>query len=57
MNGRFFAGRKVEAQFLTGKPNYKRSGKEAADDDNDEEEKQRLDQFAKWLETDKPATN
>ena len=53
MNGRFFAGRKVEASIATGKLKFKRSGREGPEDGEDEEdetERQRLDDFAKWLE-------
>ena len=59
MNGRFFAGRKVVASFLNGKPNFRRSGKEEGDEEQEEgDEKQRLDAFAKWLEGgDKPGSS
>jgi HIV Tat-specific factor 1 len=50
MNGRFFAGRKISAGYLNGKPQFKKSGREEADDENDGDEKERLDEFAKWLE-------
>ena len=51
MNGRFFAGRKVEASLFTGGERFQRSGvgEDAGDEDNEEEEKQRLDDFAQWL--------
>ena len=51
MNGRFFAGRKISASYLNGKPRFKKSGKED-DEEGDEEgdEKGRLDEFANWLE-------
>ena len=52
MNGRFFAGRRVEAFLYAGKQRYRRSGAgEDAGGDGDEEEKQRLDDFAQWLLT------
>lgn len=54
MNGRFFAGRRVEAFLYTGKQRYQRSGggEEAeGDGDGDEAEKKRLDNFAQWLLT------
>ncbi|KAF8552527.1 hypothetical protein OG21DRAFT_1511389 [Imleria badia] len=52
MNGRFFAGRRIEASLYVGKQRFKRSG--AGDDiegDSDEAEKKRLDNFATWLMT------
>jgi HIV Tat-specific factor 1 len=51
MNGRFFAGRKISADYLNGKPKFKKSGREEADVEHDEgDENQRLDEFAIWLE-------
>jgi HIV Tat-specific factor 1 len=51
MNGRFFAGRKISADYLNGKPQFKKSGREEVDAEHDEgNEYQRLDEFAKWLE-------
>lgn len=50
MNGRFFSGRRIEAAYLQGKPKFKRTGKDDGHDDDDEVEKKRLDDFAKWLE-------
>ncbi|KAF9531610.1 hypothetical protein CPB83DRAFT_848456 [Crepidotus variabilis] len=52
MNGRFFDKRRVEADLFTGKQRFKRSG--AGDDimgDGDDDERKRLDDFAKWLLT------
>jgi HIV Tat-specific factor 1 len=52
MNGRFFAGRQVEATLYSGKHRFHRSG--AADEIQgvgDEAEKKRLDNFAQWLLT------
>jgi HIV Tat-specific factor 1 len=52
MNGRFFAGRRIEAFVYAGKQRFKRSG--ANDDvegEGDEAEKKRLDDFAQWLMT------
>jgi len=51
MNGRFFDGRKVTAALYTGKERFKKTGG-GSDllDDDDEVEKQRLDDFAKWIE-------
>jgi len=51
MQGRFFAGRRVEAFLYTGKQRFKRS-KDEADDmlgDGADSERQRLDDFAQWL--------
>ncbi|KZS98349.1 hypothetical protein SISNIDRAFT_404278 [Sistotremastrum niveocremeum HHB9708] len=57
MNGRFFAGRKVEATLGGGKLKFRRSGRADGDDGNsdgeaDESERKRLEDFAKWLEKD-----
>lgn len=52
MNGRFFAGRRIEASLYSGKQRFKRSG--AGDEfegGGDEAEKKRLDDFAQWLMT------
>lgn len=52
MNGRFFDGRRVQAELFTGKQRFKRSGTgEDLGGDGDEAERQRLDDFAKWLLT------
>ncbi|KAJ8597493.1 hypothetical protein M405DRAFT_724156 [Rhizopogon salebrosus TDB-379] len=52
MNGRFFAGRRIEAFLYAGKQHFKRSGaRDDTDGDDDEAEKQRLDDFASWLMT------
>jgi HIV Tat-specific factor 1 len=52
MNGRFFAGRRIEAFLYAGKQHFKRSGaRDDMDGDDDEAEKQRLDDFASWLMT------
>jgi HIV Tat-specific factor 1 len=54
MNGRFFAGRKVEASLYAGKQRFKRGGTGGEDLDEgatDEAEKKRLDNFAQWLMT------
>jgi HIV Tat-specific factor 1 len=52
MNGRFFAGRRVEASLYNGKHRYKRSGgHDEIEGDSDEAEKKRLDNFAQWLLT------
>ena len=48
MNGRFFAGQKVEAFLYSGKQRFKRSG--AGEDlEEDGDERKRLDDFAQWL--------
>ncbi|KAF8973297.1 hypothetical protein BDZ97DRAFT_2070371 [Flammula alnicola] len=52
MNGRFFDGRRVSAEFFTGKQRFKRSGTgEDVGGEGDEAERRRLDDFAKWLLT------
>lgn len=48
MNGRYFAGRKVEAEIYDGKTKYA-TGK-GTGEDADREEAARLESFAKWLE-------
>ena len=51
MQGRFFAGRRIEAYLFMGQQQFKRS----KGDDNDtlgdgaESEQRRLDDFAQWL--------
>ncbi|KAI0088025.1 hypothetical protein BDY19DRAFT_951560 [Irpex rosettiformis] len=52
MNGRFFAGQRIEATLYAGKQRFRRSGTgEEIGGDNDEAEKKRLDDFANWLMT------
>ncbi|KAL4074048.1 hypothetical protein V8B97DRAFT_1865601 [Scleroderma yunnanense] len=52
MNGRFFAGRRIEASLYTGKQRFKRSGVGGDfEGELDEAEKSRLDKFANWLLT------
>jgi HIV Tat-specific factor 1 len=51
MNGRFFAGRRIEAELYSGKQRFKRSAGEDIEGDGDEIEKKRLDEFALWLMT------
>ncbi|KAI0675135.1 hypothetical protein C8Q78DRAFT_966068 [Trametes maxima] len=48
MNGRFFAGRRIEASLYAGRQRFKRSGGDVLGD-ADDNEKKRLDDFAKWL--------
>ncbi|CAE6417292.1 unnamed protein product [Rhizoctonia solani] len=54
MNGRFFAGRKVVAEFFDGRQRFNRSGHDASHanaegEDDEQAERQRLDDFAEWL--------
>lgn len=49
MNGRYFAGRRVEASLYFGRQRFKRGGAEEPELNGQEAEKQRLDDFAKWL--------
>jgi HIV Tat-specific factor 1 len=49
MNGRYFAGQRVEASLYFGRQRFKRSGAEEPESNGQEAEKQRLDDFAKWL--------
>ncbi|KAF8345816.1 hypothetical protein F5887DRAFT_137416 [Amanita rubescens] len=49
MNGRYFAGQRVEASLYFGRQRFKRSGAEEPELNGQEAEKQRLDDFAKWL--------
>ncbi|CDO69368.1 hypothetical protein BN946_scf184961.g10 [Trametes cinnabarina] len=49
MNGRFFAGRRIEAYLYAGRQRFKRSGHSDVLDDGEENEKKRLDDFARWL--------
>lgn len=46
MNGRFFAGQKVEAYIFEGEEKFKKSNKKV----DDEAEKERLEKFGTWLE-------
>jgi HIV Tat-specific factor 1 len=51
MQGRFFAGRRVEAYLYTGQQRFKRSKGEDDDmlGDGADSERKRLDDFAQWL--------
>lgn len=55
MDGRFFAGTRVEAYLDDGSEKFKKSSNQksvlGADEEGDEESK-RLDQFGNWLEED-----
>lgn len=48
MNGRFFAGRKVEASLLPHGQKFQKSGG-LGDEEGEEADKKRLDAFADWL--------
>ncbi|OXH30985.1 HIV Tat-specific factor 1 [Cryptococcus neoformans] len=49
MNNRYFDGRVIYAGLYNGKERFKKSGGRTFDEDNDQEEKERLDNFAHWL--------
>lgn len=49
MNGRYFAGRRVEAYLYSGKQHFKRSGTHDFEDEGEEADKKRLENFAEWL--------
>ncbi|KAJ1304654.1 hypothetical protein OPQ81_005795 [Rhizoctonia solani] len=54
MNGRFFAGRKITAEFFDGRQRFRKSGHDASQanaegEDDDQAERKRLDDFAEWL--------
>ena len=51
MQGRFFAGRRVEAYLFTGQQRFKRSkgDDDGTPGDGAESERKRLDDFAQWL--------
>ena len=52
MQGRFFAGRRIEASLYSGKQRFKRSGTgDELGGDSEAAEKKRLDDFAQWLLT------
>ncbi|PWN47371.1 hypothetical protein IE53DRAFT_390490, partial [Violaceomyces palustris] len=50
MDGRFFAGRSIDAFLMEGRPRFRRSEKGGGGEDQDEEEKRRVDAFGDWLE-------
>jgi HIV Tat-specific factor 1 len=50
MNGRHFGGQTIEAHIATGKERFKKSSDASYLDDNEGEEKARLDGFGSWLE-------
>jgi HIV Tat-specific factor 1 len=51
MNGRFFAGQRIEASLFTGKQRFKRSGavEDMEEGGTEESEKERLANFTEWL--------
>lgn len=49
MNGRFFAGAKIEAYIYDGLERFRKSGKATSAED-DADETSRLDKFGAWLE-------
>jgi len=50
MNGRHFGGQSIEAHIASGKERFKKSSNASYLDDNESEEKARLDEFGSWLE-------
>lgn len=52
MNGRHFGGRRIEAFFADSKSKYRKSKKGGDVLQDEEEEKQRLENFSQWLEGD-----
>ncbi|KZF26277.1 hypothetical protein L228DRAFT_257748 [Xylona heveae TC161] len=52
MDGRFFAGTRVEAYIADGSERFKKTNeKKASLDDEEDEEEERLDKFGSWLES------
>ncbi|EPQ57458.1 hypothetical protein GLOTRDRAFT_58836 [Gloeophyllum trabeum ATCC 11539] len=51
MNGRFFAGRRIEASLYSGRQRFKKSGGEIDLEGGEEAEKKRLAEFEQWLLT------
>ena len=49
MNGRYFSGRRIEAEIYDGKTRYKKA-KGGATGDESEDEAKRLEKFGAWLE-------
>ncbi|CAG8519302.1 6346_t:CDS:2, partial [Ambispora leptoticha] len=47
-NGRFFSGRRIEAEIYDGKQKFKKTTSRA--NETEEEEAARLEKYAKWLE-------
>jgi HIV Tat-specific factor 1 len=50
MNGRHFGGQSIEAHIASGKERFKKSSNASYLDDDESEEKARLDEFGSWLE-------
>lgn len=51
MNNRYFAGRQISAEIYDGKTRYEKSGaRTTMTEEEDENEKARLERYAKWLE-------
>lgn len=51
MNGRFFAGRQIEANIYDGSTRYKSSAKKAKmPSGGDAEQQQRLEKYSEWIE-------
>ena len=51
MNGRYFAGRKIEASLFDGEERFKKSGAGQTQEDGEEAgESERLVAFEKWVE-------
>lgn len=66
MDGRYFAGTRVEAYVSSGKEKFKKTNEkrealedmaERGIDAKDEEEESRLDEFGTWLETSRVVEN
>jgi HIV Tat-specific factor 1 len=52
MDGRFFAGTRVEAYIADGSERFRKANERlAALESDDEEESKRLDEFGSWLES------
>jgi HIV Tat-specific factor 1 len=49
MNGRYFAGRRIEAYVFDGKERFKKSGPGQTHEDGEAGETERLADFEKWL--------
>ena len=52
MNGRFFGGRQIKAYQWDGKERFEEREEITLDILEDEDEKERLENYAKWLEDD-----
>ena len=56
MDGRFFAGTRVEAYVANGSERFRKANERRAFSDDEEEESKRLDEFGSWLESEKDAS-